>query len=282
MRDRWRVHGREDFEKAKLSRPCGWWVRGGAVRDCGSVTPASSPPPLIALCARVLTFSDEGKRDAFSSSQPYSRAIARAGGVPVLVPPIAVLADNAHTVLQHFDGVLLPGGGDVDPRRYGQRPEAEQLYGIVADNDDLDMAVCRAAIDLDLPMLALCRGMQVLNVVLGGTLQQDIGNDDHWMREHPVRLVEGSKLAMAAGTTDLEHCHSVHHQGIERLADGLVPAGWAPDGQLEAVEMPSATWIVGVQWHPEDTAPRQPTQQAFYNELIRRAAGGIHSHPWPH
>ncbi|HUC32640.1 MAG TPA: gamma-glutamyl-gamma-aminobutyrate hydrolase family protein, partial [Ilumatobacteraceae bacterium] len=78
----------------------------------------SQPPPLIAVCARVLTFSDEGKRDAFSSSQPYSRAVARAGGVPVLVPPIRQLARNAVTVLQHFDGVLLPGGGDVDPRRY--------------------------------------------------------------------------------------------------------------------------------------------------------------------
>ena len=101
----------------------------------------SQPPPLIAVCARVLTFSDEGKRDAFSSSQPYSRAVARAGGVPVLVPPIHELTDNALTVLQHFDGVLLPGGGDIDPRCYGQEPTEESLYGIVAANDELDMAV---------------------------------------------------------------------------------------------------------------------------------------------
>ncbi len=252
------------------------------VRDCAAVIDATAPPPLIALCARILTFSDEGKRDAFSSSQPYSRAIARAGGVPVLVPPIPVLAKNAVTVLQHFDGVLLPGGGDVDPRRYGEDPEAEQLYGIVTDHDDLDIAVALAAIELDLPMLALCRGMQVLNVALGGTLQQDIGNDDHWMREHTVRLSEGCKIAQATGTTFVEHCHSVHHQGIDRLADGLVAVGWAPDGQLEAVELPSAGWIVGAQWHPEDTAPRQAVQQSIYDELIRRAAGGIHSHPWPH
>ena len=234
---------------------------------------SSSRPPLIALCARILTFSDEGKRDAYSSSQPYSRAIARAGGVPVLVPPIRVLADNAMTVLQRFDGVLLPGGGDVHPGRYGQQPSAEQLYGIVDEHDELDIAVCRAAIALDLPMLALCRGMQVLNVALGGSLQQDIGSDDHWMREHSVRLAAGSKLAAATGTTDLQHCHSLHHQGLDRLSDELVATGWAPDGLIEAVELPSATWIVAAQWHPEDTAPRHAQQQALYDELIRRAGG---------
>jgi putative glutamine amidotransferase len=235
----------------------------------------SHPPPLIAVCARMLTFSDEGKRDAFTSSQPYSRAVARAGGVPVLVPPIRQLARNAHSVLQHFDGVLLPGGGDVDPRRYGQEPDDDTLYGIVPDHDDLDIAVCLAAIELDLPMLALCRGMQVLNVALGGTLQQDIGNSDHWMREHEVTLTEGSRLAIATGTTHLEHCHSVHHQGLDRVADALVPCGWAPDGQLEAVELPTASWVVAAQWHPEDTATHSVPQQAIYDALVRRAAGHV-------
>jgi putative glutamine amidotransferase len=229
------------------------------------------PPPLIAVCARVLTFSDEGKRDAYSSSQPYSRAVARAGGVPVLVPPINRLAANARSVLAHFDGVLLPGGGDVDPRRYGQEPTDDNLYGIVSEHDDLDLSICEAAIELDLPMLALCRGMQVMNVLHGGTLLQDIGNDNHWMREHTVTLADDSKIAAAVGTTNLEHCHSVHHQGIDRLGDGLRPVGWAEDGLLEAVELERATWVVGLQWHPEDTATRQPMQQAIYDELVRRA-----------
>jgi putative glutamine amidotransferase len=236
--------------------------------------PLPDPPPLIAICARTLTFSDEGKRDAYSSSQPYSRAVARAGGVPVLVPPINRLASNALTVMGHFDGVLLPGGGDVHPSRYGQEPVADELYGIVSEHDDLDLAVCMAAIELDLPMLALCRGMQVLNVALGGTLCQDIGTDDHWMREHTVTLTEGCKIAQAVGTTHLQLCHSVHHQGLDQLGDGLVPVGWAEDGQLEAVELDGAGWIVAAQWHPEDTAPRQPTQQSLYDELIRRAAAG--------
>jgi putative glutamine amidotransferase len=232
------------------------------------------PPPLIAVCARVLTFSDEGKRDAFSSSQPYSRAVVRAGGLPVLVPPITRLARNAPSVLSHFDGVLLPGGGDVDPRRYGQEPDEESLYGIVTEHDELDIAVCLAAIELDLPMLALCRGMQVLNVALGGTLQQDIGNDDHWMREHTVTLADGCKLADAVGAIHLDHCHSVHHQGLADVADRLRPVGWADDGQLEAVELEGASWVVAAQWHPEDTAHRQPAQQAIYDELVRRASLG--------
>lgn len=231
----------------------------------------TQPPPLIAVCARVLTFSDEGKRDAYSSSQPYSKAVARAGGVPVLVPPIRELTQNARSVLRHFDGVLLPGGGDVDPRRYGEEPTDDNLYGITELHDDLDIAVCLAAIELDLPMLALCRGMQVMNVALGGTLQQDIGNSDHWMREHTVDLTEGCKIAAACGTIHLEHCHSVHHQGIDRLAEPLMACGWATDGQLEAVELTGADWIVGAQWHPEDTASRKPQQQAIYDELVRRA-----------
>ena len=144
----------------------------------------------------------------------------------------------------------------------------------MAANDELDMAVAAAALELDLPMLALCRGMQVLNIVLGGSLVQDIGNDEHWMREHSVKLVEGSIVADLVGDTHLDHCHSVHHQGIGRLGDGLVPIGYSEDGQLEAVQLPTKTWVVGLQWHPEDTATRQPQQQAIYDELVRRA--GLH------
>jgi putative glutamine amidotransferase len=116
--------------------------------------------------------------------------------------------------------------------------------------------------------------MQVLNIVLGGTLVQDIGNDEHWMREHSVKLVEGSIIANLVGDTHLDHCHSVHHQGIAELGAGLVPIGYSEDGQLEAVELPSKAWVVGLQWHPEDTATRQPQQQAIYDELVRRA--GLH------
>jgi putative glutamine amidotransferase len=194
-----------------------------------------APPPLIAVCARVLTFSDEGKRDAFSSSQPYSRAVARAGGVPVLVPPIRELYQNAHTVLQHFDGVLLPGGGDVDPNRYGAEPDDDTLYGVVPAHDDLDIAICLAAIDLDLPMLALCRGMQVLNVALGGSLVQDIGNSDHWMREHPVHRGQADIQSFAhQRAIDIFGAHVTRLATLEQIENAYPRSGGFQAGVVDS------------------------------------------------
>ena len=190
------------------------------------------------------------------------------------MPPIHELTDNTLTVLQHFDGVLLPGGGDIDPRCYGREPTEESLYGIVAANDELDMAVASAALQLDLPMLALCRGMQVLNIVLGGTLVQDIGNDEHSdtraFRE-AGRGIDRCRPRRRHPSRSLPLGPPPRHR---RVGAGLVPIGYSEDGQLEAVEIPTKAWVVGLQWHPEDTATRQPQQQAIYNELVRQA--GLH------
>ena len=228
--------------------------------------------PLVLIVGRLATEAKGVRGEPFAAGRRYFEAVAVAGGMPLMLPPITSLVHDVPDLLRQVDAVVLHGGGDVDPRHYGQQATAEQLYGIVPEHDEVELAVVRAALDLSVPMLAICRGMQVLNVALGGTLQQDIGNSDHWMREHTVDLTAGSLLAEACGTTHLEHCHSVHHQGIGRLAEPLVACGWATDGQMEAVELPGATWIVGAQWHPEDTASRTPQQQALYDELVRRAA----------
>jgi len=231
-----------------------------------------SAPPLIGICGRILSFSDEGRRDAFSSSQPYSRAVAKAGGLPVLLPPLATAAQLVDTYLDRLDGLLLPGGGDVEPHRYGQAPATDALYGMVGLHDEFDLALTHAALDRDLPMLAICRGMQVLNVALGGTLVQDLDGGGHWMCEHAVRVAPGSHLFDAVGTTELAHCYSVHHQGLAELADGLVPVAHDAHGLIEAVEHRDARWVVGVQWHPEDTTAVEPAQQGIFDELVRRAA----------
>lgn len=228
--------------------------------------------PLIGICGRVLSFSDEGRRDAYSSSQPYSRAIARAGGLPVLIPPLPTMPGRVDELLDQLDGILLPGGGDVDPRIYGAKPATDSLYGIVPEHDELDLALAHAVVERDIPMLAVCRGMQILNIAFGGTLVQDLEVDGHWMREHDVHLTPGSLLAAATGTTTMKHCQSVHHQGIGRLSDHLKAVGHADDGLLEAVEHRSATWVVGTQWHPEDSVRTDPAQQALFDELVRRAA----------
>ncbi len=232
----------------------------------------TSQPPLIGICGRVLSFSDEGRRDAFSSSQPYSRAIAHSGGLPVLLPPLATAPRMVDRYLDKLDGLLLPGGGDVEPYRYGERAETDALYGMLGLHDEFDLALIEAAIGRDMPVLAICRGMQVLNVARGGTLIQDLQTAGHWMCEHPVRLEPGSLLSEATGTTELHHCYSVHHQGLGRLGDGIEPIGFDHDGLIEAVQLSEATWIVGLQWHPEDTTSVEPPQQKIFDTFVQRAA----------
>lgn len=231
-------------------------------------------PPLIGIIGRVLSFSDEGRRDAFSSSQPYSRAVAASGGLPVLLPPLPRAPQLTEQYLDRLDGLLLPGGGDVEPHRYGQQPITDSLYGMVSLHDEFDLAMIHAAIERDLPVLAICRGMQVLNVSQGGTLVQDLTAGGHWMCEHPVEVDAGSRLARALGTTSLQHCYSVHHQGLDRLGERIVPVAADPEGLVEAVELEGASWIVGVQWHPEDTTSAEPAQQRLFDELVRRARDG--------
>ena len=208
---------------------------------------------------------------AFAAGQTYFRAVERAGGIPVMLPPITSLADHALDLIGRVDAMVMHGGGDVDPRRYGEEPSAEQLYGIVPEHDEVELAVVRAALETDLPTLAVCRGMQVMNVALGGTLVQHIGSEDHWLRKHPVQLTPGSRLAAAIGASQADACHSVHHQAVARLGDRLTLTATADDGMPEGFEVADARWFVGVQWHPEDTADSDPQQQVLFDELLRQA-----------
>jgi putative glutamine amidotransferase len=229
--------------------------------------------PLIIVVGRVSPKSENVRGEAFAFGQRYANAITRAGGIPLMLPPIPDLADDRlHDLLQRVDGVLFHGGGDIDPREYGEQASAEQLYGIVTEHDVVELAVMRAAISLDLTVLGLCRGMQVLNVACGGTLVQDIGSESHWMQYQPVQLDAGSRLAEAFGTTRAEHCHHVHHQAVGALGAGLRVVGRTDDGMLEGIEVADATWIVATQWHPEDNAVDDATQQNLFDEFVRRAA----------
>lgn len=200
----------------------------------------------------------------------YDAAVRRAGATP---KPLS-LDDPAATALDGVDGLLLTGGDDVDPAIYGEPPHP--TYDVSEPGRDaFEIDLVRRALDADLPVLAICRGLQVLNVAMGGTLIQhlpDISDrDEH--REgvlHEVDLKPGSKVADAIGT-NRPMCSSFHHQAIDRLAAGLVEAGWADDGTIEAVEVEGASWIIAVQWHPEDTAADDPSQQALFDALVRRS-----------
>jgi len=208
---------------------------------------------------------------AFAGGQTYFRAVERAGGMPLMVPPIPALVDRLPALIERVDGIVLHGGGDVDPRRYGEEVSADEVYGIVPEHDDVELAVVRAALDADLPTLAICRGMQVLNVALGGSLVQHIGSEDHWFTHHPVSRTAGSRIAKAIQADTALRCHSVHHQSVARLGANLTLVGATDDGMPEAVEVNDARWVLGVQWHPEDTAAEDPQQQALFDELVTQA-----------
>jgi putative glutamine amidotransferase len=194
----------------------------------------------------------------------YIESIQRAGAMAMMLPPDPALVENPDEVLDRIDALVLAGGCDVDPARYGQEQHAETV-GLVPARDDFEFALLERAIERDMPALCVCRGMQVLNVVRGGTLIQHLPDvlqhDDHRRNlgtfegnEHDVELVAGSLAAQAAGG-EVTMTKSHHHQAIDALGDGLVVTGRSTGDELaEAIELPDSSFVLGVQWHPEADA----------------------------
>lgn len=227
--------------------------------------------PLVVIVGRFSDAASGVRGKPFAAGQAYFAAVERAGGVPLMLPPIPGLIGEIESLLRRTDAVVFHGGGDIDPRHYGQDATEDSLYGIVPEHDAMELAMVKSAIELDKPVLAICRGLQVLNVALGGTLVQDIGNEDHWMRFTAVELDAGSRTAKAMGTESPGRCHCVHHQALDRLGAGLRVVGRDSDGLIHAVELDGWRWIVGTQWHPEDSAADDPQQQGLFDDLIRHA-----------
>lgn len=227
--------------------------------------------PTVLVVGRTSPESKGVRGPAFAGGQTYFRALERAGAIPLLLPPMPGLVDRLPSLMDRIDGIVLHGGGDVDPSRYGE-PPVDEVYGVVPEHDEVEFAVVRAALEADRPLLAICRGMQVLNVVLGGTLVQHIGNEDHWLRYHPVDVDAGSHLATALRSETADRCHSVHHQAVGRLGDRISLVAQAGDGTPEAIETDVARWVVGVQWHPEDSAADDSQQQGLFDALVARAS----------
>ena len=197
-----------------------------------------------------------------SKTHDYEESVRRAGGEPVILDPAA---NRPADVVRTFDGVLLPGGGDVLPSIYGET--AHPTFGAAEPGrDEYEIELVRLALDADLPLFAICRGIQVLNVARGGTLIQDIPSEvthaePHDVREprvaiaHPVWVTSGSLLErLMRERVDDESVpvNSRHHQAVKQLGSGLVVSGTAPDGVVEAVEDPLRRFCLGVQWHPEN------------------------------
>jgi putative glutamine amidotransferase len=194
----------------------------------------------------------------------YVQAVQRAGGLPLMLPVDAATVEDPDQTLALIDGLVLAGGADIDPGAYGEQAHAETV-DTVPERDAFEIALTRAAIERDLPVLGICRGMQLINVACGGTLRQHlpehVGHEEHRRMigsfdgsDHDVLLVEGSLAARAAG--ELAHAtKSHHHQGVDRLGEGLVVSGVSTLDELpEAIELPDRRFVLGVQWHPEADA----------------------------
>ncbi|MGH9135313.1 MAG: gamma-glutamyl-gamma-aminobutyrate hydrolase family protein [Ilumatobacteraceae bacterium] len=225
--------------------------------------------PLIALASRFTDRADTWRVPATAVGLTYQDAIVRAGGQPVALAPIRETIGDLTETLSRFDGLLLPGGPDVGPHHYGADEVHPAVYGVDARHDAFDLALARVAVELGLPVLAICRGHQVLNVALGGTLIQHLGDDvttDHRFQRHAVVLQPGCRAALAMGT-DRPVGHSVHHQAIDRVADGMLVTGRADDGTIEAIESVDG-WVVSVQWHPEDDAHELAEQQGLFDAFV--------------
>jgi putative glutamine amidotransferase len=217
----------------------------------------SDPRPVIGLTAYSVSASwGVWHSEAVLLPRVYTDAVARAGGVPVLLPPVAGVID---AVLPRLDGMLLAGGPDVDPARYGAE-RSPHTQAPVHERDDAEAGLLAGALGDGLPVLGICRGMQVLNVARGGTLHQHLpevlGHEEHSAEvgafgSHPVRVKPGSRLATLLGRLDVDGVPTYHHQGVDAIGAGLVPTAWAEDGTVEALEDPELPFFVAVQWHPE-------------------------------
>jgi putative glutamine amidotransferase len=218
--------------------------------------------PVIGLCTALERAQwSVWDQPAVLLPRNYIDAVQLAGGMAVLLPPDPALVDRPEELLGLLDGLLLAGGADIDPASYGQAARAE-TQDSVPERDAFEIALTRGAIERDLPVLGICRGMQLINVALGGTLNQHLpehlGHEEHRKvigsfdgSDHDVEVIDGT-LAMQVIGTHRHGTKSHHHQGVERVGEGLrVSATAVADGLVEAIELPEREFVLGVQWHPE-------------------------------
>jgi len=218
-----------------------------------------------------------------TASRFYVEGVERAGGVPVILPVIEL--ECVEVMIDTVDGILLTGGGDVQPSRYGAQPVAE-THNVDPLRDAFEIRLLEVAIAADMPLLATCRGMQVLNVAMGGSLIQHVphatgqGHDhvDRWREGvHRVKIEPDSHLAGALGATEVD-VNSLHHQAVDQAAPGTRAVAWAEDGTVEAIEVPGSPHVVAVQWHPE-LLEDWPEQQGLFRQLVEDATARRRSRP---
>ena len=229
----------------------------------GGIAPRrNSGAPAIGICAGVERVS-WGVWDGYEvtlAPRSYVRCVQKGGGIAIVLPPDEAAVEDPDLLLDRIDALMLAGGADVDPASYGAEPHPE-TKGTWPDRDRFEIALARRALERDMPVLGICRGMQLLNVALGGTLVQHLpettGSESHrtvagTFSEHHVRLDPGSLACSVAGAEGFV-VWSHHHQGVDQLGEGLKVSGWSLEDELpEAIELPGRRFALGVIWHPEE------------------------------
>ena len=238
--------------------------------------------PIIGITSQPKAVSNaSGQLDSHIIGHTYTDSVLRSGGLPVSLVPVP--HREIPLLLDRIDGLVLSGGGDVEPFRYGQERH-EQTRRTDFDRDEFELALVEAAYERRIPVLAICRGIQVVNTAFGGTLTQDIpsaiGSKDHTVIGHavydghqPVTIAADSKIAKATGKTDIL-VNSIHHQAIDRLAEGFRAVAWAEDGIIEGIQHEDEEWeLLGVQWHPEFLGDNfdEPSHRLF-DTIVEQAA----------
>jgi len=240
--------------------------------------PTDDAPSDDAPWIGVTTYHREREgRTRFSLPDAYVEGVRRAGGRPLLLPPGE---PDPVGVLARLDGLVLTGGGDLHPEILGE-PVHGTMYSFCEERDRFELELIRAALDRETPVLAICRGMQILNVALGGDLHlhlpDAVGEDVVHRRTqddaaaHPVRLAPDSDLAALFAGASLDSVASWHHQGVRRLGEGLVPVAWAEDDVIEALELPGAADLRAIQWHPELDLAEDAAGLRLFRDLVGRA-----------
>ena len=242
-----------------------------------SAKPTNNPPVLIG----VTTYgrNEDGR---FELPGDYIDAVRRAGGMPVLLTPGEAQRD---ALFERLDGLVLTGGGDVAPAQYGS-PGHATIYMVDPERDASELYLAKRAVDAQLPTLAICRGLQIVNVAYGGTLHENVPDaygDSVLHRApprrptpHRIRVSADSRLAAVTRDTEFT-CQSWHHQAVKNLAPEFVVSAQADDGLIEAIESPRYPRLVCVQWHPELTAAEDPIQQRLFEQLVvfAQQRGGV-------
>ncbi|NCF66924.1 MAG: gamma-glutamyl-gamma-aminobutyrate hydrolase family protein [Chloroflexi bacterium] len=251
--------------------------------SASSLSSSKQAHPLIGLTT-YRKYSRDTNRPLFGLMRAYVTAVVAGGGIPLLIP-LGLSDEDLLAIVERVDGLVLPGGGDIDPDFYrGNRHDA--LRGIDADRDRVEITVVQQATKLNKPFLAICRGFQVLNVALGGTMWEDLASQrpegikhDYYLNgrrsdvPHTVEVSPDSRLATIVQRETVP-VNSLHHQGVRDIAADLTVTAVAPDGLVEGLELVGHPFAVGVQWHPENLIQNDPAMLALFEALTMASQNG--------